>query len=440
MEVIIYVSIITVLAVILLISMIKHNHTKEESNRNSQEIVRLSTELQNTKTATARLEQEKANSESRMKQVEKTNNELSVQNGKLEERIRVITDEAAVLRKESEARFNILAQQILEEKSKAFKEANETRLKEILNPLKENIESFKKDINDKYIKDHTERNQLQEHIKQLQEMNDSISKEAKELSKALRGNTKIQGDWGEMILQTILEKSGLVEGENYKIQATTDENGETIKNENGGQLRPDVILNMPDGRNLIIDSKTSLTNYVNYINAEDTEEQKKYLSLHIASVRSHIKELKVKKYQDYVKQSGNFVMMFIPNEGAYIAAMQADPELWQYAYDNRVTIISPTHLISTLKLIHQIWQHDKQTKNAIEIADESGKLYDKFAGFVNDLEKIGKSIDNSQKQYDDAMKKLKTGSGNLIGRVEKLKDMGAKATKLLPNSADSEKN
>ena len=440
METVIYISIIAVLAVILLISMSKHSKQKEESGRISQENIRLETELQNSKKSETKLQQEKADCESKMKAMDNSNRTLSVENGRLKEQIRMTQEDSVRLQKESENRFNILAQKILEEKSKTFKESNESRLTEILTPLKENIESFKKEINDKYIKDHTERTQLQEHIKQLQEMNDSISKEAKELSQALRGNTKIQGDWGEMILQTILEKSGLREGDNFVIQATKDENNETLKNEKGGQLRPDVILKMPDGRHLIIDSKTSLTNYVNNVNAETTEDQKNYLKLHIASVKKHIDELKDKKYQDYVKQSGNFVMMFIPNEGAYIAAMQTDPDLWQYAYENRVTIISPTHLISTLKLIHQIWQHDKQTKNAVDIATESGKLYDKFVLFVESLGKIGKSIEDSQKSYEDAMKRLSTGSGNLIGRVEKLKEMGAKASKSLPKPAENEEN
>lgn len=365
-------------------------------------------------------------------------NEIAAENGALRERAQAIALETKRLRDEAEERFNSLAQKVLEEKSKSFKQANEERLDEILKPLRDNIESFKKDINDKYLNESKDRNALQEHIRQLMELNRTISNDAQQLSNALRSNSKIQGDWGEMILESILEKSGLIEGDNFKVQATRDSDGNLIRNDEGGQLRPDVIVFMPDNRCIVIDSKTSLTNYVNYVNADDIDQQKNFLNLHIASVKAHIDELKGKRYDEYVKQSGNFVMMFIPNEGAYAAAMQADPSLWQYAYDRKVVIVSPTHLIATLRLINQLWMHDKQTKNAIDIAVESGKLYDKFAGLYDDLLKIGTSLDSTQKAYASALGKVKDGRGSLISHVEKLKTMGAKASKALPMLDDTD--
>lgn len=365
-------------------------------------------------------------------------NEIAAENGALRERAQAIALETKRLRDEAEERFNSLAQKVLEEKSKSFKQANEERLDEILKPLRDNIESFKKDINDKYLNESKDRNALQEHIRQLMELNRTISNDAQQLSNALRSNSKIQGDWGEMILESILEKSGLIEGDNFKVQATRDSDGNLIRNDEGGQLRPDVIVFMPDNRCIVIDSKTSLTNYVNYVNADDIDQQKNFLNLHIASVKAHIDELKGKRYDEYVKQSGNFVMMFIPNEGAYAAAMQADPSLWQYAYDRKVVIVSPTHLIATLRLINQLWMHDKQTKNAIDIAVESGKLYDKFAGLYDDLLKIGTSLDSTQKAYASALGKVKDGRGSLISHVEKLKTMGAKASKALPMPDDTD--
>lgn len=359
-----------------------------------------------------------------------------IENGKLVERIRITDEEKSKLQQESQSQFKLLANEIFEDKTRKFKETSEARLAEILNPLKENIETFKKTITDSYTVEAKERFSLQERIKELIDLNHTIGKEAKDLTLALRGNNKMQGDWGEMILENILEKSGLTRNQEFFVQATTDDNGNVFRNEAGATLRPDVIVKFPDNKSLVIDSKVSLTAYVNFVNAETTELQNSYIKQHIASMRSHIAELKNKKYQDYVDGNTDFVMMFIPNEAAYIAAMQNDPNLWQDAYDSRVVIISPTHLISVLKLVNQLWSHDKQTKNAINIANESGKLYDKFVGFINDMNKIEKSLNQTQLAYSDAMNKLSNGTGNLITRVERLKDLGAKATKSLAKAND----
>ncbi len=267
------------------------------------------------------------------------------------------------------------------------------------------------------------------------ELNQNISREARELSEALRGNSKVQGDWGEMVLESILEKSGLQKDEEYFIQATTDQSGNVIRNEEGKNLRPDVVVKYPDGRYVIIDSKVSLKAFVDYVNADDEETKKQCAMRHVRSVRNHIDELARKSYQDYIGESKlDFVMMFIPNEPAYIAAMRIEPTIWQEAYDNKVLIVSPTHLVSGLRLIAQLWSRDKYTKNAIKIAEEAGKMYDKFADFTSDMEKIEKAICSTQKAYNDAMNKLTVGKGNLVSRAQKMHALGVKASKQLSAS------
>ncbi|MDE7125000.1 MAG: DNA recombination protein RmuC, partial [Muribaculaceae bacterium] len=303
---------------------------------------------------------------------------------------------------------------------------------ELLSPLRENIEQFKKTFAESYEKESRERFALDKHIQELVALNQNIGKEAQELSRALRGNSKVQGDWGEMILEGILEKSGLEKGREFVIQEST-------VNEDGSRLRADVVVNYPDGRCAVIDSKVSLTDYVRSVNADCSEEQKTCLSAHAASVRKHIDELKNKNYQDYIgSRKADFVMMFIPNEGAYIAAMQTDNNLWQYAYDNRVIVISPTHLISVMKLLEQLWQHDRQSRNAVDIAKKAGAMYDKFAGFLTDLSKIRKALDSATLAYDESIKKLDTGKGSILRSAQSLKEMGAKASKSLPEQFDTE--
>lgn len=376
------------------------------------------------------------------KEIQRLQNEMSTfreENGRLKERIKFIEEEKEKLAKESETRFQNIANEILTTNSRIFKEQNETRLSEILTPLKENIEQFKKTINDSYSNEARERFSLQERIKELIELNQSISKEAKDLTTALKGNSKVQGDWGEMILENILEKSGLQKGREYEVQVTTDENGKTLRNDDGAALRPDVVVNYPGNRRVVIDSKVSLSAYVNYINSETPEEQETYAKQHLASVRNHIAELRDKKYQDYVGGGKtDFVMMFIPNEAAYITAMQLDNTLWQDAYDVRVLLVSPTQLISALRLVAQLWSHDRQTRNAIEIAKVGGNMYDKFVGFVEDMHKIKKSITQTHDAYTLAMNKLQDGRGNLMSYAEKMRTLGAKASKSLPDQLKNE--
>lgn len=397
------------------------------------------------KSCTARLAEVQAQLDFSNREREKLNREkgdLQARNQMLSENMEVQKQEVQRVRQEMNNEFKVLANEILQEKSKSFSEMNHERLAEILNPLKERLEGFKKTVEETYNNEARERFSLKEQIKELVERSESIGAEAKQLTHALRGDSKIQGDWGEMILESILEKSGLEKDREYFRQETLrDEEGHTIQGSDGRKMRPDVIIRYPGGENhqMVIDSKVSLTAYVNYVNAEDADEARLALKQHLVSVRKHIDELAGKSYQDYVGK-GDHVMMFIPNEAAYLAAMQADHALWQYAYEKKVLLLSPTNLIAALKLVADLWQRDKQTRNAIDIAEEGGKLYDKFAGFVDDMEKIGKSLNTTAMAYTDAMKKLKTGNGNLIGRVEKLKVMGVKAKKNLPavNEAEEE--
>lgn len=362
--------------------------------------------------------------------------ELSAEIARLNEKLRQEGEQRSAMRRESEQNFKELASAILDEKTKIFKENNEQRLGEILAPFKANLDDLQKKIDDCYTNEISEVKSLRSSLKELTELNTTISREARELTEALRGNSKVQGDWGEMILRQILEKSGLEEGVNFTVQATTNEDGSKIVGEENNQLRPDVIFHLPEGKHIVIDSKVSLTAYVNYVNATSEEERQKALSAHLQSVVGHVKELTGKQYQRYVKDAADFVMMFIPNEGAYMAAMNADPDLWDRAYQQHVVVLSPTHLISVLKLMYQLWTRDKQTKNALKIAEETGKLYDKLCGFVESFSEVGNALQKASKSYDKAYGQLSSGPGNVLKKADDIKALGIKTAKQLP--AESE--
>lgn len=381
-------------------------------------------------TLLAQKQQEAEQTKSELSACRTENTSLRADNARLEEQLRQQAEERKNLRLESERAFREIATSIFDEKSKVMRENNRTQLGEILTPFKSDLENLKKTIHDCYTGEVSEVKSLRDTIKDLQDLNNTIGREAKELTLALKGNSKVQGDWGEMLLKQLLEKSGLEEGVNYVLQATENEDGSKIKGEEGGQLRPDAIFHLPEGKSLIIDSKVSLTAYTDYVNAS-VEDQPAMLALHLRSIKNHVDELARKEYPKYVKNSADFVMMFVPNEGAYLAALNADKDLWANAYDRHVVIISPTHLISVLKLMYQLWMRDKQTKNALKIADETGKLYDKFVGFVDDLEEVGKHLDKASAVYGEAHKKLSSGKGNILSRVESIKELGIKANKRL---------
>ncbi len=331
-----------------------------------------------------------------------------------------------------QARFTVefknLANEILEEKSKKFTEQNRVNLNDILKPLGEKIKDFEKKVEEVYDKESQQRYSLKEEVKRLAELNQQVSKEASNLSKALKGDSKSQGIWGEIILESILEKSGLVKDREYFIQ-------ESFKGENEKRQQPDVILNYPGNRSIIIDSKVSLTAYERYVSAEDDKMRETAMKEHLLSVRKHIQELSLKNYQDlYQLNSLDFVMMFLPVEPAYLLAIQADSDMWQYAYDKRILLISPTNLIAALKLVVSLWRQEYQNKNALEIARRSGELYDKFVGFMEDLTDVGNKLKQTQKSYDASMNKLSLGRGSLVKRAQDLKELGIKTRKDIPQN------
>jgi Uncharacterized protein conserved in bacteria len=306
----------------------------------------------------------------------------------------------------------------------------------ILKPLNEKLIEFKTKVEETYDKESKQRFSLEERIRELVALNQQISEDANNLTKALKGNNKIQGNWGEMILESILEKSGLKKGIEYFSQdILTNENGERITNDQNKSLQPDMVIVYPGGRKIVIDSKVSLVGYVKYVESQTDEDRLVAEKEHILSTKKHIDELSAKCYQDYI-ESLDFVMMFIPNEPAYILAMQLDSSIWDYAYRKRILLISPTNLIASLKVVADLWKREYQSRNALEIAKRGAILYDKFAGFVDTLQDVGKNIDRTQKSYEKAFSQLKDGNGNLIRQAEMLKELGVKAQKELPNAED----
>ena len=322
--------------------------------------------------------------------------------------------------------FENLANKILEEKSKKFTEQNKEKLDQLLKPLGEKLEEFKSKVEETHKEDIKGRASLEEHLRNLKELNQQMSEEAKNLTKALKGESKAQGSWGELILQRILEKSGLTKGREYEIQ-------ESLTTENGQRLQPDVVVKLPDEKKIIIDSKVSLTAYERYISSEEEENQQQALRQHVASLRSHVKGLSNKNYQQlYGGKSPDFVLMFVPIESAFGLALQQDSELYYEAFDKNIVIVSPSTLLATLATIHSVWKQEYQTKNAMEIAKRGGRLYDKFVNFVESLEEIGKRIRQTQESYDTAMGQLSTGQGNLVRQVEMLRELGADTSKQIP--------
>lgn len=350
--------------------------------------------------------------------------QLKAQNDGLNDKLNTLRKEIDDSRKTFETEFKNMAQTILDEKTQKFTELNKTNMDSILKPLSDNIESFKKKVEETYDKESKERFSLGDRVKELLELNQKISKEATDLTRALKGDSKKQGNWGEVILERILEKSGLERGREYSTQ-------ESYRDDHGNIFRPDVVLTYPDDRKVVIDSKVSLVAYEKYASSEDSDEQKLFLKEHIRSLRSHIDSLSLKKYDELVK-SLDFTMMFIPIEPAYLEAVREDEDLWHYAYNKRILLISPTHLVSAIKMIADLWKREFQNRNAEEIAKRGGLLYDKFVGFVENLEKVGKNISQAGKSYDEALNQLSTGRGNLVNQAEQLKKLGLKTTKDIP--------
>ncbi|MCX6158079.1 MAG: DNA recombination protein RmuC [Ignavibacteriae bacterium] len=354
------------------------------------------------------------------------------ENKNLQLRLTEQKEQLESLEKRFQTEFENLANRILEEKSLKFTEQNKTNIDQILKPLSDRIKGFEDKVDKVYSEDLKDRATLLSQIKTLQDLNQRVSDEANNLTKALKGESKTQGNWGEFILESILEKTGLVKDREFVVQ-------ESITNEDGKRYQPDVIIKLPDDRNIIVDSKVSLKDYEVFCSTDNDEERKRALASHISSVRNHIKGLSLKKYQDlYGIQSLDFVIMFMPIEPALSITAQGDINIWNDAFENNIVIVSPSTLLATLRTIANIWKQEYRTRNVLDIAKQSSLLYDKFVGMYSDLLEVERKFDAARESLDSSMKKIKTGRGNLISQVEKIKHLGITTAKSLPADLTAE--
>lgn len=375
------------------------------------------------------LENRKQELDKRLEELDSTNQHLMRENATLkseglglQQRMEEQKGELEKLNERMTLQFKNLANEILEEKSKKFTDQNKTSLGELLNPLKEKLGEFEKKVEESNKENVRMNSSLGEQLKNLKELNQQITKEAENLTRALKGDTKAQGNWGEYILESILEKSGLVKGQEFIVQESTTTEG--------GRLRPDVVVKLPDNKNIVIDSKVSLVAYEQAINAETDEDRALNLKMHVQSIKNHIKQLSAKDYQKLYGVEGlDFVLMFIPIEPAFSTALQAESDLFNQAYEKQIVLVSPSTLLATLRTVANIWRYEYQNRNVLEIARQAGDMYDKFVNFSEDLIKLGQQMDTSKKTYSDAMNKLVDGTGSLVRRAEKLKSLGAKTSK-----------
>ena len=357
-----------------------------------------------------------------IKTLDEAKDSIDREKAALETKLESVTRTREQLEQDSRQAFKIVAGELLDLSRKAMNEEGKESLGQLLAPLREQITGLNKELKDYQQKQDLNSQLFDKEIKKMQDANRQISQEATRLSNALISNNKIQGDWGEGVLKRILDLSGLQENVHYQMQVTRDDDDKVITNDEGAMLRPDFTLFMPDGKRLIIDSKVSLTAFVSYVNATDPEEQQRFLNDHKTSVRTQIDLLAKKDYVKHVKNSVDFALMFIPSEPAYLAAMQGNQDLWEYAYGKRVVVVSPTHLLSVAQLLMQLWSRDKQNKNAEAIAKEVMKLIDKLDAFNSDLDKIQNGINTMQTTFDNAKKKLE-GKGGVISKGEKIKQL-----------------
>ena len=357
---------------------------------------------------------------------------LKTLNDNLTEKLENQQSEIENQQKRLTAEFENIANKIMKQRSDEFSASNQKNIGDLLNPLKEKIQLFEKKVDETYDKELRDKISLKEEVRKLTELNARVSEEANNLTKALKGDVKKQGNWGEIILERVLERSGLTKGQEYERE-------EVVEGADRSVQRPDVILHLPDNKHIIIDSKVSLVAYERYITAENEEKQMLSAKEHINSIRSHVKLLSEKNYQNAQNiNTPDFVLMFIPIEASFSVAVQGDSELFSYAWERKIVIVSPTTLLATLRIISSIWKQENQTKNAQEIARLSGTLYDKFIGFTEDMVKIKNNLDRTSSAYDDAVKKMKDGSGNIIRTAEKIKELGAKTgNKSLPAGFDN---
>lgn len=401
----------------------------------------MSKELMLLRVSNQQKEEELVGRSASLQQIQKEKDELfskalvfETQLKSANEQLQAAKTDAERINKQLQLEFAAIAQKVLAENAKDLTNKNEEKLGEILKPLKLEIGDFKKKVEETYDKESKERFSLSKEIDRLVKMSEQVSQEANNLTTALKGNTKMQGNWGELLLESILENSGLTKGQEFVTQEfIRDAAGHVIKDDEGRGLQPDVMVYYPDKRKIIIDSKVSLIAWERFVSEElADDDREKALQQHIQSIRNHIDGLSKKNYPKYA-EALDYVLMFVPIEPAFLEALKKDRQLWKYAYDKNILLVSPTNLLAVLRIIADLWKVEQRSKNAIEIAEKAGMLYDKFVGFTESLEAVGKKISDAQSSYEKAMGQLSTGKGNIVGRIEELKKMGANAQKQLPD-------
>jgi len=408
--------------------LVTNKNQQEEINQHKQKISELTA---NNNSITENLSKQNATNDKQTKQIEELTtklteltsqvSKLTANNTSLSEKLTTQKTEVEELQKTAHLQFEKIATKLFEEKSEKFTATNKISIETLLNPLKEDINKFKEKVEATHTEETKQRTSLEERIKGLIEQTNKVSTEANNLATALKGKAQKRGNWGEMILERILESSGLTKDREYFVQ-------QSIKDDEGKTQRLDVRVNLPDDRVIIIDSKVSLIAYDNYSATEENEEQKKFLAEHISATKLHIDQLSEKKY-DNIETSLDFTMMFIPIEPAYLIAIQGDSDLWSYAYSKRILLVSPTTLIACLKLFSDLWRREWQNKNAMDIVKRGELLYEKFVGFTETFEDIGKTLNSTQRAYDKALGQLNTGRGNVISQAVQLKSLGLKSDK-----------
>lgn len=340
--------------------------------------------------------------------------------------------EISELHRKTSADFELIAAKTIRQQTEQIKKLNDESIDNILDPLRRKIDDFNRTVTECYVNENASRKSLSDQLERLMKLNMTIGEEARQLTSALKGDSKVQGDWGEMILETILENAGLSKGVNFLVQPTTDLSGNKLVGNDGKGLRPDIVLLLPDNHRMIIDSKVSLTAYVRLCEADNKQEADLQSARHLESVKRHIDELAAKQYPVFFPNSFEHTMMFIPNEGAYLAAVKADSQLWKYAFDKKIVMVSPTHIFSVMQIVAQLWRQDAQNKNAAEIAKLGGLLYDKFTSFLKEFQSIEKNLDLASRSYSRAYDNLTKGSTSIVSRAERLRNLGAKASKRIP--------